>query len=135
MLRRRHSSSYAAAVAARYWSTALATHEDMSREYFAFYHKEIKKLIQPTLGHKFLDYRCGGGGITVLLKSEGFDVEACDISATLVESAKQRGVRACLCEELHQARQNHYDTIIFNNAFLRSPESMGDVTSSFAVHA
>jgi O-antigen biosynthesis protein len=82
--------SAAHAVAHKYWKTCSNTFIT-NPEYYERCEAVLKQDILPRLGspHRVLDLGCGNGRFTLVLAAVAGELEACDLSASLIEHARQ----------------------------------------------
>lgn len=58
---------------------------------------DVVELPNPQSGEKILDIGCGDGELTAVLQAKGCLLVGIDASASMIESAKRRGIEAYSC--------------------------------------
>jgi len=109
------SPTYAMKASNKYWQNTTKTHGSMDEKEFDFYYSQLKKIINPKLTDKLLDYGGGNGEIAYRFKKEGYNIYHCDISKIMVKNAIEKfGLDSCECKDI----EGKYDIILMNGVFL-----------------
>jgi SAM-dependent methyltransferase len=88
----------------------LVTPDEFYVDYFEFLMKIFKEIIfKPK---KILDLACGTGRLTKIFLDKGYDVEGLDISASMLEIAKKRGLKVYQSNMVDFDVGKKYDLII-----------------------
>ena len=78
---------------------------------------EVFDLLAPQSGESILDLGCGDGALTKKIAATGAQVIGVDISRSMIESARRRGLDARLMSGEGLAFDNEFDAV-FSNAAL-----------------
>lgn len=84
----------------------------------------VSEFDHPSTGKKLLDVGCGTGAVTLLALKAGMEVVATDVSETMVERTKERGL------ELLARQQPHHDKEDDNEEFQRIAQSLRESTAA-----
>lgn len=79
--------------------------------------KDVVALLAPQSGEHILDLGCGDGALTEQIAATGAVVTGCDASASMLESAKQRGLNTVAADMCSLPFQGEFDAV-FSNAAL-----------------
>ncbi len=88
--------------------------------------RPVVELLNPRIGEKILDLGCGDGALTLKLKELGVEVHGVDLSLSMVEATKARGLSA----EVMAGEQLNFDSqfdAVFSNAalhWMKTPEAV-----------
>lgn len=87
---------------------------------------DVVALLNPQEGEAILDVGCGDGELTRLLQEKGCSVIGIDSSPSMIEMAKNRGIKAYVIDGHNIAYQNRFDAIFSNAAlhWLTQPEKV-----------
>ena len=81
--------------------------------------KNLKKIVEKTKGKKALDVASGAGRNSIYLATNGFDVEALDISSVALDILKNKGFKNISCKlvdlDEYEIHKNNYDLIVMTN--------------------
>ncbi|WP_047488884.1 trans-aconitate 2-methyltransferase [Terriglobus sp. TAA 43] len=91
--------------------------------------KDVVALLAPQSGEHILDLGCGDGALTEQIAEYGAVVTGCDASASMLESAKQRGLNVVAADMRSLPFQGEFDAV-FSNAALHWVTDLSAVAQS-----
>jgi 2-isopropylmalate synthase len=80
---------------------------------------DVVELLSPQFSERILDVGCGDGELTAVLQAKGCSLVGADVSASMIESTKRRGIEAYVVDGHELDFQNEFDAV-FSNAALKS---------------